>query len=621
MNGILVSALYVLAGVVAYAALNHGLIAWRRPIERTHLLFALSCLAVALYVVAKAGAYGAASARELVEMRRWELSAGLVFLLMFSWFVSAYTAVRPKRFLAGLSVLFGLVFVANLGLPYGISFVELPDFQHLTLPWGERVADVRVHQRGAWHVAMWVGIALMFAFGIYACVRQYQSGARRRGSTLALALGLFLLFVFFNQAVNLQLVRFIHTAEFGFVALVAVMSLELVRERGEGAHRMQAVLDNVPAAVYLKDTAGRYLLVNRVCEQVLGVSANGVAGKTDHDLFRAPQADAFRGNDRQVLESRAPCEFEEVISRDGGARTYRSLKFPLLDADGIPYAVCCVTTDVTEARRTDQEMRRLRGELWHADRVAQTGALSASLAHELNQPLAAMLSNAQAALRLLSGARPDLGEIRQILEDIASDDRRASRVIASLRALVKQQASERALIDVAEALSEVLHLLRSELRGRQIAVTTDFEPGCAVVADKVQIQQVVLNLVMNAVEAMSGESPGDRRLHIRCLRSGAVVRVAVKDSGRGLAPGEVDSVFEAFRTSKPQGMGIGLSICRSIAEAHGGTLNLEPNEGRGVTAVLTLPLAGASATAAKPENEAESALPERAEIRQSSRQS
>ena len=619
MNGILVPAPYVLSGVVAYAGFLHGLIGWRRPIDRTHLLFALSCLAVALYAVAKAGAYATASAHELVEMRRWELAAGAVFLALFSWFVSDYTAVRPVRLLVGLSALFGLVFVANLGLPYGISFVELPDLQHLTLPWGERVVDLRVHQRGAWHIAMWVGITFMFGFSLYACVRLFRRGGRRRASTLAVALALFLVFMFFNQAVNLQLVRFTHTAEFGFVAMVAVMSFQLVSERRESAQRMQAVLDNVPAAVYLKDAAGRYLLVNRTCEKVLGVRANDVAGKTDLDLFPASQADAFRANDRQVLESRAPREFEEVVSRDGEVRTYRSVKFPLLDADGVPYAVCGVSTDVTEARRTEQEMRRLRGELWHADRVAHTGALSVSLAHELNQPLAAMLSNAQAALRLLSAARPDLGEIREILEDIAGDDRRASGVIASLRALVKQQTSERAIVDVAEAVSEVLQLLRGELRERRVEAITDLEPGCAIIADKVQIQQVVLNLVMNALDAMSGETAPDRSLHIRCSRSGATARVAVKDSGRGLAPGEVEAVFDAFRTSKPQGMGIGLSICRSIAEAHGGTLNLEPNEGRGVTAVFTLPLAGVGAPAAGSGNQVESALAEREQVKQSSR--
>lgn len=599
MSGFLLPALYGLSGICVYAALHHGLIAFRRPVERTHLWFALSCLGVALYIIAKASAYQADSAQALVAMRRWEISFAMVFLAILPWFVAEYTTLRPRWLLAGVSVFFTAVFAANLVLPYGLGFVELPDFQHVTLPWGEQVADLRVHRRGGWFIAAWLGLLLVFAYSILACVRQYRRGAYRRALTLALALGLFLAFVLFNQVVNFGLVNFIHTAEFGFIALVLIMSLSLTRELREREWRMRAVLDNVQALVYMKDQNGRYLMINRRYEEQFHVTNAAVAGKTDYELFPAPQAEAHRANDRRVVEDRRPLEFEEVADKDGNPRTYVSLKFPLLDQDRIPYAVCGVSTDVTESRKAEQELHSLRRQVWLADRVARTGLLSASIAHELNQPLAAILSNAQAALRFLVRDKPDLQEIREILEDIVRDDKRAGMVITGLRGMLRQQETERTGIDISETLHEMLGPLRSELIGRQVEVSTDFAPDCVVRADKGQIQQVVLNLVMNGVEAMGEQPEATRRLQLVVAPTpDGTVRTAVRDSGMGIPKDGINKVFEAFHTTKPLGMGMGLAVSRSIVESHGGTIWVEPNEDHGVTFYFTLPRDATSAAAA-----------------------
>jgi PAS domain S-box-containing protein len=370
------------------------------------------------------------------------------------------------------------------------------------------------------------------------------------------------------------------------------MSVGLNRELRERERRLQAILDNVPAAVYMKDLNGRYLLINRRFEEALGLTNASVAGKTDYDLFPAAQAEAFRANDRKVLETRGGMEFEEVAGQGGRTRFYTSLKFPLLDSDRMPYAVCGVSTDVTEQHKAGQEMRALRAKVWHADRVARVGALSASLAHELNQPLAAVLSNAQAALRFLDGGKPDLREIRDILEDIVRDDKRAATVIGSLRTMVRRQDTERIRIDLPETAREMLDMLHGELVARQVETTTESEAGCVAFADKGQIQQVILNLVMNAVEAMAERPAGGRRLHLSVTRPGGdVVRIVVRDSGTGIPADEIAGVFDAFRSMKPQGMGMGLAVCRSIIESHGGSIWLEPNADRGVSACITLPLA------------------------------
>jgi PAS domain S-box-containing protein len=599
MNNFLLNTLYMLSGVCACAALHHGFIAWRRPVDRMHLLFAATCLAIALYVIVKALGYQAGTAEAVVEMRRWEVTTATLLFPALAWFVADYTRVRPKRFLTGLSLFFALIFTVNLALPYGVNFTQLPEFRSITLPWGEQVADLRPHN-GAWFNAGWAGMLTTLAFCIVACVQQYRRGARRRATTLALALGIFLVFLLTNQAVNHGLLKFTRTAEFGFIALVIVMSLGLSRELRDSGRRMKDVLDNVPAIVFMKDPGGRYLLVNRAFEQGLQISSDAVAGKTDYEIFPAALADALRVNDQRVLESGTILEVEEVIEHEGRARSYRSLKFPLLDPFGEPYAVCGVSTDVTETLKAREEMRQLRGQLWHADRVARTGALSSSLAHELNQPLAAVLSNAQAALRMLAGTNPDIREIREILDDIVRDDKRASAVISSLLAMARRQESARSRIDLAEALQEVLNLLNSELAQQQVEVTVDLKPRCMVVADKVQIQQLVLNLAMNAIEAMKNMGKEHRHLQFSVGTTGDLARISVCDSGPGITGQDREALFEPFYTTKTNGTGMGLSVCRAIVEAHGGMIWLEPNALTGVNAIITLPLANA-----EPEKSAE----------------
>jgi C4-dicarboxylate-specific signal transduction histidine kinase len=229
-------------------------------------------------------------------------------------------------------------------------------------------------------------------------------------------------------------------------------------------------------------------------------------------------------------------------------------------------------------------------ELMHADRVARTGTLTASLAHELNQPLAAILSNAQAALRFLAREKPDLGEIRDILTDIVRDDKRAGAVISGLRTMLRRQAPERVMVELAGTLREVLDLLHSELLTHRVEVATDFEAGSIVLADRAQLQQVVLNLITNAIQAMQGQPAEERRLTLSASRTGeGEVRIAVRDSGVGIPEDKLATVFDPFWTTKDQGMGLGLAVCRTIVESHGGAIWVEANPDRGVTFLFRLP--------------------------------
>jgi FixJ family two-component response regulator/signal transduction histidine kinase len=244
--------------------------------------------------------------------------------------------------------------------------------------------------------------------------------------------------------------------------------------------------------------------------------------------------------------------------------------------------------------RWEDETRRLRRRLWRADRVARVGALTAAIAHEINQPLAAILSNAQAGLALLERGDAAPQAMREILEAVVHDDKRAAEAIRSMRAMLRRDEGERERIDLGETLREVLQLLAAEVSRKGVHVTLDLQDGCWVRANKTQIAQVALNLVINASAAMEHSPAHERRLRVMATRTADErVAVAVTDSGGGIATEPLDAVFEPFWTTRMDGLGLGLAICRSIVEAHGGSIAIERNPDRGVTFRFDLPAAEA----------------------------
>jgi C4-dicarboxylate-specific signal transduction histidine kinase len=230
-------------------------------------------------------------------------------------------------------------------------------------------------------------------------------------------------------------------------------------------------------------------------------------------------------------------------------------------------------------------------ELAHANRVATMGQLSASIAHEISQPLGAALSYANAASRWLAAQPPNLEEVRRDLSFIIESGARASEVIDRIRALVKKAPPRKDWLEINEAILQVIALAQNEIASNGILVRTQLlEALPAIQGDRVQLQQVILNLVINAIEAMSAMSEGPRELLLSTAKtdSGGVL-VAVRDSGPGLAPESIDQLFESFYTTKPSGLGLGLSICRSIIEAHQGRLWAIANSPRGAVFQFTLP--------------------------------
>jgi signal transduction histidine kinase len=312
---------------------------------------------------------------------------------------------------------------------------------------------------------------------------------------------------------------------------------------------------------------------------------------------------------RALVTGALSVEFRAVWP-DGGVHWLHARGMTHRDADGQPARVVGVHVDVTERRRADEALRRTQAELAHAARLTALGQLTVSIAHEVNQPLSAIITNAQTGLNWLARGSLDPRELREVWEDVAKDARRASDVIQRVRGLLRKSPARPASLDLNAVVREVVALARSELLRHRVALRTELADSLAPVrGDRVQLQQVLLNLFVNAIEAMSGVEGRSRELVVRS-RTGepGQLLVEVRDSGSGLDPKSVETIFEPFYTTKADGMGMGLSICRSIIESQGGRLWAVPRQdGTGATFCFTLPADGAKADERPNESAAASA--------------
>jgi PAS domain S-box-containing protein len=292
-----------------------------------------------------------------------------------------------------------------------------------------------------------------------------------------------------------------------------------------------------------------------------------------------------------IAEGRTSLEAETVLKTLKGEKLTVLVTLTLPPEPTKLDRVLATIVDITERKRSQEALDRAQAELAHVNRVSTLGELAASIAHEVNQPIAGVVTNADAALNFLAAQPPDLEEIRQALDAIANDGQRAGQILSRIRTLVKKTPPEIGLFDLNQTILEVLALTRGEVQRNSVSLQTRFSSSLPhIPGDRIQVQQVVLNLILNAIEAMSGIDEAQRRLLVSTERNGSDgILVAVRDSGVGLDSNSVAHLFQPFFTTKPSGMGMGLSICRSIIEAHGGRVWASPNSPRGATFQFTLP--------------------------------
>ena len=359
----------------------------------------------------------------------------------------------------------------------------------------------------------------------------------------------------------------------------------------ESEARFRKFVDHATDTFMLHNPDGIVLDVNRNACESLGYSRDELIGMTPFD-FDADLNTVTWQRYSERLKTGDIVTFESRHRRKDGTLFPVEIRVREF-CQGGPRLFISLSRDITERKRAAEAFRERQGELTHANRVATMGQLTASVAHEVSQPIAATLTNAQAALRWLSSQPPNLEEVRQTLDHIVNNAKRGGEVIDQIRALIRKAPARKDSIDINNTILDVIALIRSEVLRHGVSLQTDLATGLPLIkGDRVELQQVILNLILNAVEAMGCLDEEARELRISTNTntdtSNGVLFVA-RDTGPGLDPTSEDQLFEAFYTTKPDGMGMGLAICRSIIETHGGRLWVTANEPRGAVFQFTLP--------------------------------
>ncbi len=363
------------------------------------------------------------------------------------------------------------------------------------------------------------------------------------------------------------------------------------RKRAEEAVREQArLLDLTHDSIFVRDPNDVITYWNRGAEELYGWKRAEVIDKVSHQLMQTIFPEPLEKITATLLRTDR-WDGELVHTKCDGTQVTVASRWSLQrDERGRPTATLETNNDITGRKQSEESLRKAQADLARVTRAMTMGELAASIAHEVNQPIAGVVTNANACLRWLARDTPDLGEAREAVRRIVRDGNRASEVIGRIRALVGKTGTAKERLDLNGAIREAIALVQGEVRRARVALRTELAGELPpVLGDRVQLQQVVLNLITNGIEAMSAVADRSRELIIRTTRGeNDEVRIAVQDSGVGLDAETEKRIFDAFYTTKSGGMGMGLSISRSIVEDHGGRLWAVPNDGPGATFQFTL---------------------------------
>ena len=334
---------------------------------------------------------------------------------------------------------------------------------------------------------------------------------------------------------------------------------------------------------------GKLLSVNPAWTATLGWSQSELIGRMTEWLLHPDDLEAARTRLHQLAAGQKTGRFESRLRHKDGS--YRWLAWEAATDRNRIYAM---GRDITDLKRAEQERKRLdeiEDMLQRRQNVESLGQMASSIAHEIKQPLAAMVANSNAALRWLNRDPPDVAEVREVIESIIQDGNRAAQIISSVRSMAQKGSQRKVEVDLNELANDVLALALGEIKQNRVVLESKLQSDLPrISADPVQLQQVILNLVVNAVQAMAAAVGTRRLLQVRTEVVGSQVELTIEDSGPGIAAESINRIFEPFFTTKPNGMGMGLSICRSIVEAHGGDLSVSPAQPQGSAFRVTLPL-------------------------------
>jgi PAS domain S-box-containing protein len=390
-----------------------------------------------------------------------------------------------------------------------------------------------------------------------------------------------------------------HALRFLLWLVTAFVISRLVIRARRREQNLNLVMDAMPALVVVGSSeAAGDVYCNRQFVEYTGLSSADLRDE-DFQSVLHPDDRLWYGSEwkKAVAEGRPVTREVRLRDRSGAYRLFLHHLFPMRDASGRTQW-CTTSIDIEDRKRAEETLRHAQEDLARVTRVTTMGELVASIAHEVNQPLAAIVTNANASLRWLAADPPNLDEVREATVRIIADGNRASDVVGRIRGLLAKKEAQKELLKVDDVIGDVVALTKSEAQRNGTSVQVDLSAAPAVVlADRVQLQQVLLNLMLNGMDAMNGVTGRSRTLTIQSRRHETnAVFVAVRDSGAGISEEHLPHIFDAFYTTKNGGLGMGLAIGRSIIEAHGGRIWATSEKARGATLQFTLPAAEADAS-------------------------
>ena len=567
-----------------------------------YLLFSCSAMAAAAISAFELWMLNSKTVEQYELLVRWIHVPTFVLTLSFVAFVRRYLRAGRAWLAWSIYGLRTLVLILNFISAVSINFTAITNIRQFS--WGGQLVSVPVGTPSPWGLLSSVSLLLLLIFSVDATITVWRRGDRRRALLIGGSMIFGAMLAWHVPLVIWGILDVPFFLGFTYTAIVAVMGYELsndvaraaglARELEISEKRLNLAADSANLGMWEWDIVHDEIWITDKGRAMLGFDSSE---KLDFDRFRSRLHPDDRESVLKAVDSSlgTGAEYQSeyrVVLPDGQVRWIAGRGHVEFDGDGQPVRMRGASVDITQRKLAELEAARHRNEMAHLSRVTTVGELSGSLAHELNRPLGAILSNAQAAQRMLANGGVDVAEFREILNDIVSENKRAAEVIRRLRLWLQKGEVQQHSLRINKVVRDVLKLIRTDLIGQNVSVDTELARNLpTVTGDPVQLQQVLVNLVVNACDAIADRDTPERGLRIRTgiENGGDAVIVSVTDCGGGIQVKEVEQIFEPFFTTKAKGMGLGLSVCRTIIAAHRGKLWATNNAERGATFHFTLP--------------------------------
>ena len=582
---------------------------WCRERESfVRLLFSCIAASAALIAAYELQLIRADTSEEYCAILRWRAVPVWVLVLSLVGFTRLYLRAGRSWLAWTACSLKTLTLIINFVFTPSLYYLEINALRQLS--WGGEEASIVLGTPNPWSLLNQVTLLLLLVFFADATITVWRRGDRQRALIVGGTTTFFGAIVIAQFALVVWgIIQAPFFGSFAYLGIVvalgyqlcddAVRAADLASELQIGEERFRRVVEAAPSAMIMVNQEGQITLANQQAEKTFGYPREELLGRPIEMLVPERLRSGHQGFRHDYLcdpQARPMGAGRELFGRrkDGSEVPVEIGLSPIHTSKGL--LVLASIVDITERKLAELEAARQRHDLAHLARVTALGELSSSLAHELTHPLTAILSNAQAAQRFLADDNVDLDEVREILNDIVTQDQRAGDVIHSLRLMLKKGELQEHCddVDLNEVILDVVNLMRSDLINRNVTLDTDLAQKLpAITGDRVQLQQVLLNLTLNGCEAMADYNSSERRLVIASQWENGSVRVSVADRGSGIPEEKMQQVFERFFTTKKEGMGLGLSVCRTIIDAHRGKIWATNDAGCGATFHFSLPIVGA----------------------------